>query len=136
MMHVSIKHKRVSTPYFKAYQAGRAFGLSMSAAEVYAHGVVVKKFSIFTDHYAPRGGETTVIIYDDPRTECGIGVAQCSMEDSFCYKTGTMVALKNAIVNGSVDPSEWIPLARAYGEEYVGSVLLAQYDKKCSTQHS
>lgn len=139
MFHVKVTHRRASKEvlyyYMKYRRAGLGTGMAYEAMFDALDSSGHALYCAGGEEPSPRGGMTKVCIFYG-ETLVGGGYTICSMEDSFCRKTGTKLALKHAIVNGNLNPSEWIGLACKYGEEYVGSVLLAQYDKKCSTQHS
>lgn len=47
-----------------------------------------------------RGGGTTVLIYDSEEYELvARGTSLCSLSDSFCYRTGRLIALGRALDN-------------------------------------
>ena len=134
MLYVKVAHERASQNLFCSYKefrrAGLAPGWAYAAAYLAEEARGREMCAAKGEEPSPRGGHTFVRIYDGDCFVCS-GIAECSLEDSFCYKTGTKTALKHAIVNGYIAPDLWIPLAQKYGKEYVGEVVLAQYEKKC-----
>jgi len=44
----------------------------------------------------PKGGRTSIIICDIDNKFLGVGIAECSKQDIFCYKEGVKFALQRA----------------------------------------
>lgn len=60
--------------------------------------------SSFRDHPIDRarmgkGGKTVVWVTAPNSSETFCGISNCSCKDSFCYKRGTRIALRRALLN-------------------------------------
>jgi len=66
--------------------------------KVYIQHTRIAKSSCGKDLILPKGGETVVEIIS-PNGLRGWGVAQCSLKDNFCKKTGYTFAIERAIID-------------------------------------
>lgn len=102
---INTKHYRVNPAAM--WNLGLSLSLSGSASEAkklgkgQPHPNILVRYSrnntpLKTFEPGLHGGRTEVTVVDENDIEY-VGIATCSMQDPFCYKTGRDLALENAL---------------------------------------